>query len=194
MKQKVFQQVGRHTKSEAVQPQTILIGLGNPILGDDGIGWRVVKEFGKKLENLRADISNPIASASIELEYLSLGGLSLMERLIGYRQAVLVDSIVTGQNPVGTVLSFEMDSLPKHSIGHLASSHDTSLGEAIEVGRRLGANLPIQIRVVAVETTISYEFSETLSQPVESAIPKAVQQVINSITEINSANHSTTQH
>ena len=30
--------------------KTIVIGLGNPILGDDGIGWRVVEQVQKEIK------------------------------------------------------------------------------------------------------------------------------------------------
>jgi Ni,Fe-hydrogenase maturation factor len=76
------------------------------------------------------------------------------------------------------VFCFELDDLPKQSIGHLASAHDTSLQDAVEVGRRLGVCLPERISIVAVETAINYDFCEILSPQIESAIPVAVSQVL----------------
>jgi hydrogenase maturation protease len=58
--------------------KTIIIGLGNPILGDDGVGWKVVEELGK-LDHSK--------SKSIEVDCLSVGGLTLMERMVGYHHA-----------------------------------------------------------------------------------------------------------
>ena len=73
--------------------KTLVIGLGNPILGDDGVGWKVI-------ENLSHSID---AHTSIETDCLSLGGLSLMERMLDYEHVIIVDSIETGQCPEGSV-------------------------------------------------------------------------------------------
>ena len=53
--------------------KTLMIGLGNPILGDDGVGWRVAEEVTRKTNR----------PADIEVDCVALGGLSLMERLTG---------------------------------------------------------------------------------------------------------------
>jgi Ni,Fe-hydrogenase maturation factor len=50
--------------------KTLVIGLGNPILGDDGVGWVVAREVEDRL---------PQMDHPVEVDCLSLGGLSLME-------------------------------------------------------------------------------------------------------------------
>jgi hydrogenase maturation protease len=152
-----------------MQKKIILIGLGNPILGDDGIGWKVV-------EYIQNHCSLP---ASVETDYLALGGISLMERLIGYDSAILVDAIVTGQYPIGSVLCFEIDELPDHAAGHLSSTHDTTLPLALQMGRSLGARLPDRITIVAVESQNVYDFSEDLTPAVNAAVPTAAEAVKN---------------
>ncbi len=73
----------------------------------------------------------------IEVDCASLGGLSLMERLTGSERVILVDSIFTGKKPVGTVSQFTLSDLPDLSAGHSASAHDTSLRNALNVGRSM---------------------------------------------------------
>jgi len=153
--------------------KTIVIGLGNPILGDDGIGWRVVEQVTEELEN-RPQNGN---SGTIETECLAVGGLTLMEHLIGYERAILVDAITTGKVPDGTVRSFPIEALPNLAIGHFSSAHDTTLQNAIDMGRRMGAQLPEEIEIVAIEAQQIYDFSEELSTPVSNALPKAVKTV-----------------
>jgi hydrogenase maturation protease len=148
----------------------LLIGLGNPILGDDGVGWRIVRNLEEALKSLDKSSSN----LKVETEYLSLGGLSLMERMIGYQEVILVDSILTGMKPNGTIYSLPLSSLPNFSTGHSTAIHDTSLATAMEVGRKMGLDLPEEVWVVAVEAENVYEFSEVLSPPVEAAVPGAV--------------------
>lgn len=165
----------------AVKPSVakiLIIGLGNPILGDDRIGWRVVEEFSARISQATTS-----SASSIEVDYLSLGGLSLMERMIGYERVILVDAIYTGKKPLGTVSTFPIEALPGQSSGHISSAHDTSLKDALQVGRSMGASLPKWIDVVAIEAQTLYEFSEELTPPVTAAIPVAVQ-AVSDLTQI----------
>ncbi len=90
-------------------PSSVLVlGLGNPILGDDGVGWRVV-EAAQEAWQRRTDeeqlsdgkstfVVRPSSivyglSSAIEFDFVALGGLALMERLIGYDRVILVDAI-----------------------------------------------------------------------------------------------------
>jgi hydrogenase maturation protease len=148
--------------------KTLVIGLGNPILGDDGVGWKVAEELSSIVGH----------QSSIEVDTASLGGLSLMERLLGYDRVVLVDSMETGQGQVGSVRTFSLASLPDPMAGHSASAHDTSLITALKTAESIGADIPKRVDVVAVEAQNVYDFSEELSPPVAAAVPKAVQAVL----------------
>jgi hydrogenase maturation protease len=144
--------------------KTIVIGLGNPILGDDGVGWKVAQEI----------LNQNDLPSEIDVDYLSLGGISLMERLIGYERAILIDSFVTNNNPIGSVSCFSLEQLPNRALGHMCSAHDTTLQNALKIGQDLGAQLPSDISIVAVEAREVFDFSEQLSPEVESAVPEAV--------------------
>lgn len=148
--------------------KTLVIGLGNPILGDDGVGWKIA-------EALSSVIPNP---SVVEVDTAALGGLSLMERLLGYDRVVLVDSMETGGSPVGSVRIFPLASLPDPMAGHSSSAHDTSLITALKTAESIGAHTPKQVDVVAVEAHDVYDFSEELSPPVAAAVPEAVQVVL----------------
>jgi hydrogenase maturation protease len=155
-----------------ISARTLIVGLGNPILGDDGVGWRIA-------ERLSAELSDPAyKSPNVDVECLAVGGLSLMEHLIGYDRVILVDALTTGQNPQGSVFTFPLEDLPNRAIGHLSSAHDTTIQNAIQVGRSMGAHLPQEITIVAVEAVNVYEFSEELTPPVAAAVDVAVQKVL----------------
>ncbi len=159
-------------QNSSAHPLIMIFGLGNPLLGDDGVGWVIAQEVQTRLAILQKDLEAK-SNFRVEVDSLSLGGLSLMERLAGSQKAILIDSIVTGKHPLGTVLHFEMDDLPAETIGHLSSAHDVSLPTALEVGRSMGVQLPQKIVIVAVESQIVYEFSDKLSPPVAAAVPEA---------------------
>jgi hydrogenase maturation protease len=145
--------------------RTVVVGLGNPILGDDGIGWRVAEA----VQAQRPDIS---------VEYLSLGGLSLMEQLVGYERAIIIDSIQTRDGRDGQVYRLPLEELPDFSAGHTTAAHDTSLQTALRLGRAMGARLPDEITVVGIEAPRVWDFSEELSPAVEAAIPEATRVVL----------------
>jgi hydrogenase maturation protease len=148
---------------ELKKSRTLVVGLGNPILGDDGVGWKVAEELRASLE----------PDSSVDVEYLSLGGISLMEHLIGYERAILVDAFAL-DGPIGSILVFKLSELPNYSAFHTTSAHDTSLQNAIKLGRSMGAQLPEDITVVGIATRHIYDFSEELSPPVAQAVPQAV--------------------
>ncbi|MBK7895939.1 MAG: hydrogenase maturation protease [Candidatus Promineifilaceae bacterium] len=145
--------------------KTLVVGLGNPILGDDGIGWVVADAVQERLPQ-------------VEVDCLALGGLSLMERLIGYDRVIIVDSIQTKNGRSGQVTTFPLDALPDLSAGHTTAVHDTSLQTAIQLGRQMGAALPTAIQIVAVEAERVYDFSDELSPEVAAAVPEATAVVL----------------
>lgn len=160
--------------------KTLVLGLGNPILGDDGVGWRVI-------EAIESTFKEHLDGQPIEFDCLSVGGLSLMERLVGYQRAIIVDASLSHAHPLGFVSSFPLDQLPVSNQGHLSSPHDTTLQNALEVGRRLGAHVPEDIQIIAIEAENLYEFTEQLSPAVAAAIPQAID-VISKILPISELN------
>jgi hydrogenase maturation protease len=149
-----------------MSPSTLIVGLGNPILGDDGVGWRVVEQV-----RALADHSD------VAVLCLSLGGLALMEHLVGYRRVMIVDAMTTGA-PAGTLHRLDALDMDELHVQHTASVHDLSLSSALAMGRELGLDLPAEIRVVGVEAAPEFEFGEVLSELVDRAIPAATRVVL----------------
>ncbi len=145
---------------------TLVVGLGNPILGDDGVGWRVAERVLGRLDD-----------PDVAVLCLSLGGLALMEHLVGYRRVMIVDAMATGA-PAGTLHWLDAPDRGDLGVQHTASVHDLSLASALAMGRELGLNLPAEIRVVGVEAAPEFEFGEALSEPVDRAIPAAARLVL----------------
>jgi hydrogenase maturation protease len=147
--------------------KTVVVGLGNPILGDDGVGWKVAEDVRKRLG----------PDSPVEVICLSLGGISLMEHLIGYERAILADAFSSDEN-TGSIMVLKLDDIPNYSAFHITSVHDTSLRNAIELGRSMGALLTDDITIVGIATKNVYDFSEELSPAVADAVPQATQIVL----------------
>ena len=164
--------------------QTIILGLGNPILGDDGIGCRVAQE----IEQLLAQHSIP----NLEIDQFYRGGIALMERLIGFDKAVLVDAIETNNGKPGSIYRLKLDDLPTRTTN---SIHDASLKTAIALGNKLGGKLPADIVIIAIEAEIKWEFSEELSPSVQASVTPAVQAVLKELNlDIHSSGNSNSCH
>jgi hydrogenase maturation protease len=152
--------------------KVLIVGLGNPILGDDGVGWKVAEQVHRRLPE----------GPPVEVLCLSLGGLSLMEHLIGYDHVILVDAFSTDA-PVGSISVLRLSQLPNYSAFHITSIHDTSLQKAMELGREMGAHLPEDVMIVGVATECIHDFSEDLSLPVARVVPCVVNIVLDLLRE-----------
>jgi hydrogenase maturation protease len=100
-----------------------------------------------------------------------------MEHLIGYQRAIIIDALVADQ-PHGSVIVSKLSELPDYSALHITSAHDTSLQNALKLGKAMGASLPDDVIVVGIAANHVYDFGEELSPSVADAIPKATKIVI----------------
>jgi hydrogenase maturation protease len=69
--------------------------------------------------------------------------------------------------------------MPDYSAFHITSAHDTSLRNALKLGKSMGVSLPKEVIVVGIVTDHIYDFSEALSLAVAGAVSKATKRVIN---------------
>ncbi|MDX1436704.1 MAG: hydrogenase maturation protease [Anaerolineales bacterium] len=147
------------------------MGLGNPYLGDDGIGVAVANELASTLA-LESSYELTITEASV-------GGLRLMETIEGYDRAIIIDALEVPYPTPGRIHRWGLDDLIKISpTQHSASAHDTTFPTAISAGRSIGLSLPDQIIIYAIEAAWSDEFSDELSLPLQQAIPAVVERIM----------------
>jgi len=144
-----------------------LLGLGNPMLSDDGVGIRVV----------RALACDPRCHG-VDVAEASIGGLRLLDLIVGYDVVVLVDAIQTSGGRPGEVYRLRATDVP--TTLHSGCSHDLSLTSALWLGRGLHMQLPSDdtIRVVAVEAADVQTFAESCTSHVACAISVAVEAVL----------------
>jgi hydrogenase maturation protease len=149
--------------------KTLVLGLGNPLVTDDSVGLRVAAELKSVLAG-RPDVE-------VSEDYW--GGLRLMERMIGFDRAIIIDAIRTGAPP-GTIYRLRPDAAPTQ---RSASAHDVNLPTALEFGRRAGARLPANedILLVAVEVEDILTFGEACTAAVQAAVAPAVQAVLEAL-------------
>jgi hydrogenase maturation protease len=149
--------------------RTLIIGLGNPLVTDDSVGLRVVAELKPRLVD-RPDVA-------VDEDYW--GGLRLMERMVGYDRAIVIDAIITGAEP-GTIHRLTPDSIPTQ---RSASAHDMNLATALAFGRRAGVRLPENenILLVGIEVVDVLNFGEECTPAVQAAVGQAAQEVLEAL-------------
>jgi hydrogenase maturation protease len=144
----------------------ILVGLGNPIMSDDAIGLLVSRRVHGKLEDYDLDLACG-------------AGLHVMDSILGYRRAVIIDSMVTGSVPVGSVARIEPGAgIETRRAGH---SHGVGFFEAIEIARDCNAPLPEEIRVYGIEVADPFTIGEKVSAEVMDKLDEIVEFIIEDI-------------
>lgn len=151
--------------------QTAVVGVGNPIMGDDGVGTRVIEE----LESLDDSQSEGIALAQA-----GTTAFFALEAMSGCEKAIVVDAISTGTEP-GTIHRYRYaDGAFAGEIPEM-TMHDFSFAEALHAGRQ-AYDLPAELLIYGVEPA-RIEASMELSEPVEKAVPELVELVLDELTD-----------
>jgi len=145
--------------------KTIILGIGNPILKNDGVGIHVAEE-------LRKQINRP----DVTIDKAYTGGMNLLDMIVDHDRAILIDAVKLADRKPGDV-----DLLPINELSafHTCNPHDVSLPQAINLAKKLGEDrIPDNISLVGINIgELSCEFGEELSSEIAKAVPKAVEMV-----------------
>jgi len=141
---------------------SVVIGLGNPILGDDAVGLHVARALAAELAGV----------AGVVIKELHAGGMRVIDAIAGFERAVIVDAMCTGALRPGSVRRLDVGQLGQAR--NLASTHDTNLPTALELGRMLGLPMPVTVTVIGIEALEVETFGEALSADVRRSVPEAV--------------------
>lgn len=149
--------------------KTMVLGVGNPILRDDGIGIHVIEALRKE----------HLDDSDISLDTAFTGGLNLLDMIRGYEKVILVDAIAEQKSTPGEVKRFALQSA---SSVHSGNPHDVSLAEALALAKDLGdTSLPKEIILIGIVIRMTHDFGEKLSTEVQRAVPAAVRMVLSEL-------------
>ena len=141
---------------------TLIIGIGNPILTDDGVGIKIAQKIKE---------GNP----DLEVIETSEAGIALLDLIVGYERLIIVDSIKTGQGKPGELYKLELEGL-KSGI-HFSSSHGIDIATVFELGQRLGYRMPKSVSIYAIEIKDNSTFGEECTEEVKERIPFITKQI-----------------
>lgn len=136
--------------------RTVVLALGNDILGDDGIGFHAARL-------LRNEFSE-----DVEVVETSEAGLALLDHLEHRDHALILDAVATGKCAPGTILCWDRDDF-RRCVS--PSQHAAGLPHILELAERLKMHFPRELRVLCVEVGDPTVFRETLTPEAGAALP-----------------------
>jgi hydrogenase maturation protease len=141
-----------------------IIGIGNPLMGDDGVGIAVVER-----------LQEETLPAGVEVLDGGTGGLALLDLMAGVERVILVDAVETGRPP-GAVIRLAGTDLMLPEQAPAFSLHETALPSVFALGRELGV-LPSAVVLFGVQPH-SVEWRLGLSPAVAAAVAEVVGRVL----------------
>jgi hydrogenase maturation protease len=145
--------------------KTLIIGIGNLLRSDDGVGLHVLNSM--RNEQISADITLKECAT----------GFDILNEIIGGEKVVIVDAIKSGGNP-GTLYLYSPEELQEKPTLHTFSSHEADFLSMLELGKRLyPGKMPENIIIVAIEAADVTTISDKCTPQVERAIPNAVEAI-----------------
>ncbi len=151
--------------------KTLVLGIGNPILSDDGLGLEVVEVIKRRL---RQGVG--IKYTNIEVRGVCSGGLCILDEICGYERLILIDSIKTNGGIPGEVYKLKLDDLGNTS--HLSLSHGVDFPTVVKLGKKIGYRIPESIDIFAVEIENNITFCEECTEKVKMRIPEIAQEIM----------------
>ncbi len=138
--------------------ETLILGVGNLLLKDEGVGIHVIKALEK--ENL---------PAHVHLMDGGTGGLHLLSWLQGYNRLIMIDATLDS-NPPGTVRLIQ----PRYATDFppLMSAHEIGLKDMIDA-MILTDDLP-ETHLIVISAANINEVGMELTPQVKAAIPEVI--------------------
>ena len=120
---------------------TVVIGLGNPLMGDEGIGIRLIAEFTRR----------PSGGEYADVLFLDAGtaGVGILHAIARKRKAVFLDCVLMGEQP-GTIRRFSPGGVRSRKTLGRFSFHEADLLGILELSRKLG-EYPEEVVIFGIE-------------------------------------------
>jgi hydrogenase maturation protease len=146
--------------------KTLVLGIGNDILGDDGVGIHIARAVARKISTKEARV-----------EETGAAGLSLLELIKGHERLIIADAILTDNTQVGKIHRLTLKDLAKTN--NSITPHDAALATTLEIGNSLfPGEMPREVVVYGVQTSNVEQFSGKMSPAVKAAVPEVVRLIL----------------
>jgi hydrogenase maturation protease len=157
--------------STGKQPDMLILGIGNILLQDEGVGVRVV-------EALQA-LQMP---GNVELLDGGTASQDIVHALSGHRTLIVVDAVQADQKP-GTILRFKPDDLDLNHAVPL-SVHQMHFLDALRMAELTPQGSPQQVVIYGIQPG-SIGWGLELSTAVAAAVPRVIELILTDIETFN---------
>jgi hydrogenase maturation protease len=157
--------------------RTAIFGIGNILLGDDGVGPAVARYIDTHFT----------LDDNVIVEDLGTPSLSLPGYMTGYDLVVFVDAVASDQPP-GTVLHFTRDEIKAVEPGIRISPHEPSINDALILLDFAGTGPRDVVLIGIVPETL--DSGLTLSARVAAAVPRAAEAVMGVVSQMMPCAHA----
>jgi hydrogenase maturation protease len=148
----------------------LILGIGNTIMGDDGVGIYVVRMV-KDRTGSRADL---------QFKELGASGFKLVEEILGYDEVIIVDSYASAEADTGQIREFSPENF--EDTLHPSSPHGANFATALEFYRNVQPDkMPRKIRILTIDIHTADAFGERLSARVQDAAAKLAEMIVREI-------------
>lgn len=147
------------------QPKILILGIGNVLMGDEGVGVAVVRELEKTAQ--RAE--------NVEILDGGVGSFLLLEPLQTAKKIILIDATIDGSE-AGTVRRLR----PRYSKDYprTLTAHDIGLKDLLDTFYLLGESAPPDVTLFAVSIPPLNDMTMELSPPVSAVVPQLARMVL----------------
>ena len=157
---------GYLSREEDAALKVLVLALGNSLKGDEGVAQVVLEELRKRVR----------ICDSIELTGSVIGGIALINRMLGFDRVLIIDPDQTPGRSPGDVHTHTPDTMEE--MLH-AASDEGSLRRNLELGERFyPGQMPREVAVIGIEVESIDRFHEGLTPAVAAAVPKTVEEAM----------------
>jgi hydrogenase maturation protease len=148
-----------------IKNNTLILGIGNEILTDDGIGPKLVHELERTLD-----------LPDVTFDTASLGGMDILELIRGFTRVIIIDAIRTKDGTPGTVYQLTPEYFRETL--HVSNFHDISFLPALDLAKKMDIPVPEQIDIIAIEIVEDLTFSNEFSPPIARKYDEIYREVV----------------
>jgi hydrogenase maturation protease len=153
--------------------KTLILGMGNPILSDDGVGLFVAKSLQNRVQG--ADIASS-----------ALVGMNLLDTVLGYETLFVIDAMTSpsesGNGGIGRLKRFSAED--RFGTLHLFSSHGMNIFDLLEFGKQCGFQVPRLEAVYGIEIESEVAFGEELSSELQEKLPEVMEAIMADLNSV----------
>jgi len=149
---------------ERSEGRTLILGVGNLLLGDDGVGIHAVRELESRALPPHVDVVDGATA-----------GVDLLDLMRGYERVIIVDAVEAREEP-GSFFRFTPEDVTSEADAFPLSLHQAEIVKILELANYLGQALPPIVIYGMQPKALSWRTN--LSTALQARLPELVDAIL----------------